>query len=210
MARTYDAIVIGTGQAGPSLAAKLTGEGLKTAVVERKLLGGTCVNVGCIPTKALVASARAAHMARRSEDFGVVIEGPVEVDMKRVKARKDAIVRQSSEGVTAWLGNMANCTVYEGHARFEDSRTVRVNGERLVAERIFINTGARAFVPDIPGLDEVGYLTNSSMMDIDTLPEHLIVVSWCLVICSIPFRMTRQLCLIPDYRLSNLALNWSN
>ena len=118
MAQTYDAIVIGTGQAGPSLAAKLTGEGLKTAVIERKLLGGTCVNVGCIPTKALVASARAAHMARRSEDFGVVIEGPVQVDMKRVKARKDAVVRQSSEGVTAWLRNMSDCTVYEGHARF--------------------------------------------------------------------------------------------
>ena len=176
MAQTYDAIVIGTGQAGPSLAEKLTGEGLKTAVIERKLFGGTCVNVGCIPTKALVASARAAHMARRSEDFGVVIEGPVEVNMERVKARKDAIVRQSSEGVTAWLRNMSNCTVYEGHARFEDSHGVRVNGERLVAERFFINTGARAFVPALPGLNELDYLTNSSMMDIDTLPEHLVIV----------------------------------
>ena len=150
MAQTYDAIVIGTGQAGPSLAAKLTGEGLKTAVIERKLLGGTCVNVGCIPTKALVASARAAHMARRSEDFGVVIGGPVEVDMKRVKARKDAVVRQSSEGVTAWLRNMSNCTVYEGHARFEDSRTVRVGGERLQAGRIFINTARARSFPTCP------------------------------------------------------------
>lgn len=176
MAQTYDAIVIGTGQAGPSLAARLTGEGLKTAVVERKLFGGTCVNVGCIPTKALVASARAAHMARRSEDFGVVIEGPIEVNMERVKARKDAIVRQSSEGVTSWLRNMSNCAVYEGHARFEDSHAVHVNGARLVAERIFINAGARAFIPDIPGLDEVDYLTNSSMMDIDTLPEHLVII----------------------------------
>ena len=176
MAQTYDAIVIGTGQAGPSLAAKLTGEGLKTAVVERKLFGGTCVNVGCIPTKALVASARAAHMARRGEDFGVVIEGPVGVDMKRVKARKDAVVRQSSEGVTAWLRNMPDCTVHEGHARFEDSRTVRVGGERLQAGRIFINTGARAFVPGLPGLDGIDYLTNSSMMDIDALPEHLVIV----------------------------------
>ena len=176
MAKKYDAIVIGTGQSGPSMAARLTQEGLKTAVVERKLFGGTCVNVGCIPTKALVASARAAYMARRSNDFGVVIDGPVDVDMRRVKARKDAIVRQSSEGVTAWLRNMPDCTVYQGHARFEDSHTVRVNGERLEAERIFINTGARAFIPAIPGLDEIDYLTNSSMMELDSLPEHLVIV----------------------------------
>ena len=176
MAKKYDAIVIGTGQSGPSMAARLTGEGLKTAVIERKLFGGTCVNVGCIPTKALVASARAAHMARRSDDFGVVIDGSVNVDMRRVKVRKDAIVRQSSEGVTAWLRNMPHCTVYEGHARFEDSHTVRVNGERLEAGRIFINTGARAFIPAIPGLDEIDYLTNSSMMELDSLPEHLVIV----------------------------------
>ena len=176
MAKKYDAIVIGTGQSGPSMAARLTGEGLKTAVVERKLFGGTCVNVGCIPTKALVASARAAYMARRSNDFGVVIDGPVDVDMRRVKARKDAIVRQSSEGVTAWLRNMPDCTVYQGHARFEDSHTVRVNGERLEAERIFVNTGARAFIPAIPGLDEIDYLTNSSMMELDSLPEHLVII----------------------------------
>ena len=176
MAKKYDAIVIGTGQSGPSMAARLTGEGLKTAVVERKLFGGTCVNVGCIPTKALVASARAAYMARRSNDFGVVIDGPVDVDMRRVKARKDAIVRQSSEGVTAWLRNMPDCTVYQGHARFEDSHMVRVNGERLEAERIFVNTGARAFIPAIPGLDEIDYLTNSSMMELDSLPEHLVII----------------------------------
>ena len=176
MAQTHDAIVIGTGQAGPSMAARLTGEGLKTAIIERKLFGGTCVNVGCIPTKALVASARAAYMARRGEDFGVVIDGSINVDMKRVRARKDAIVRQSSEGVTNWLRNMPNCTVYEGHARFEDSHVVRVDGERLKAERIFINTGARAFIPDLPGLNEIDYLTNSPMMDLDFLPEHLIIV----------------------------------
>ena len=176
MTNQYDAIVVGTGQSGPSLAGRLTGEGLKTAVIERKLFGGTCVNVGCIPTKALVASARAAYMARRSNDFGVVIDGPVDVNMKRVKARKDAIVRQSSEGVTAWLRNMPHCTVYEGHARFEDAHAVRVNGERLEAGRIFINTGARAFIPAIPGLHEIDYLTNSSMMELDSLPEHLIIV----------------------------------
>ncbi|MFQ6023956.1 MAG: FAD-containing oxidoreductase [Acidiferrobacterales bacterium] len=174
--KSYDAIIIGTGQSGPSLAARLTKEGLETAIIERKLFGGTCVNVGCIPTKTLVASARAAYMARRGADFGVMIDGSINVDMKRVKERKDAIVRQSNQGVTNWLKNMANCTVYEGHGRFEDPHTVRVNGEVLEADKIFINAGARAFVPDMPGLTEVDYLTNSSMMDIDFLPEHLIIV----------------------------------
>ncbi len=176
MTHTYDAIVIGTGQSGPALAARLTKEGLKTAVIERKLFGGTCVNVGCIPTKTLVASARAAYMARRGADFGVVIDGTIEVDMKQVKARKDAIVSQSNEGVSNWVKNMANCTVYEGHARFEDAHTVRVNGDLLEGEKIFINTGARAFVPDMPGLGEVDYLTNSTIMEVDFLPEHLIIV----------------------------------
>jgi pyruvate/2-oxoglutarate dehydrogenase complex dihydrolipoamide dehydrogenase (E3) component len=172
----YDAIVIGTGQSGPSLAARLTKEGLKTAIIERKLFGGTCVNVGCIPTKTLVASARAAYVARRAADFGVTIDGAIEVDMKRVKARKDAIVRQSNEGVTNWLKNMSNLTVYEGHARFAGPHSVRVNGELLEGEKIFINTGGRAFVPDMPGLKDVNYLTNSSMMQVDFLPEHLLVV----------------------------------
>ena len=115
MAKKYDAIVIGTGQSGPSLAARLTKEGLKTAIIERKLFGGTCVNIGCIPTKTLVASARAAYMARRGADYGVIIDGAINVDMKRVKARKDEVVRQSNQGVTNWLKNMPNCTVYEGH-----------------------------------------------------------------------------------------------
>ncbi len=176
MAEKFDAIVIGTGQSGPSLAARLTGEGLKTAIIERKRFGGTCVNVGCVPTKALVASARAAHMARRGADFGVAIAGAIEVDMQRVKARKDAIVRQSNEGVTSWLENMENCTVYRGHARFEGPHSVRVNDTRLEAERIFINTGARPHVPDMPGIDAVDYLTSSSMMDVDFLPDHLIIV----------------------------------
>ena len=128
MAQAFDAIVIGTGQSGPSLAARLTKEGLKTAIIERKLFGGTCVNVGCIPTKALVASARAAHMARRGADFGVTIPGNIEVDMKQVKARKDAIVKQSNDGVTNWLENMENCTVFRGHGRFEAAhRTCSMN-----------------------------------------------------------------------------------
>lgn len=176
MTQTYDAMIIGTGQSGPALAARLTKEGLKTAVIERKLFGGTCVNVGCIPTKALVASARAAYMARRGADFGVAIDGTIEVDMKQVKARKDAIVSQSNQGVTNWLKNMENCTVYEGHARFEDAHRVRVSGDLLEAEKIFINTGGRAFVPDMPALDEIDYLTNSTIMEVDFLPEHLVIV----------------------------------
>lgn len=176
MAHKYDAIIIGTGQAGPSLAARLTKAGLKTAIIERKLFGGTCVNVGCIPTKALVASARAAYIARRAADFGVVIDGPVRVDMRQVKARKDAVVRQSNEGVTKWLRNMPDLTVYEGHGRFEGPRTVRVDGEALEADKIFINVGTRAYVPDMPGLRDVPHLTNSGMMEVDFLPEHLVIV----------------------------------
>jgi pyruvate/2-oxoglutarate dehydrogenase complex dihydrolipoamide dehydrogenase (E3) component len=176
MAKTYDAIVIGTGQSGPSLAERLTREGLSTAVIERKLFGGTCVNVGCIPTKTLVASARAAYMARRGGDFGVVIDGAISVDMQQVKARKDGVVQASNQGVTNWLKNMPNLTVYEGHGRFASANTVRVNGEVLEAEKIFINVGGRAFAPDMPGLDQVDYLTNSSMMEVDFLPKHLVIV----------------------------------
>ena len=176
MTQKFDAIVIGTGQSGPSLAARLTKEGMRTAVVERKLFGGTCVNVGCIPTKALVASARAAYMARRGADFGVVVDGPIEVDMKQVKARKDDIVRQSNQGVTNWLENMENCSVFRGHARFEAANLVRVNDTLLEGERIFINVGARPFVPDMPGVHDVDHLTSSSMMEVDFLPEHLIIV----------------------------------
>ena len=176
MSTNYDAIVIGTGQSGPSLAARLVKEGLRTAIIERKLFGGTCVNVGCIPTKTLVASARAAHMARRAADFGIVVNGPIQVDMKRVKARKDEVVRQSSEGVTNWLKNMANLEVYEGHARFESPKAVHVDEEILEADKVFINVGARSYIPDIPGLQNVDYLTNSSMMEVDYLPEHLIII----------------------------------
>ena len=176
MTKAYDAIVIGTGQAGPSLAQRLTAEGLQTAIIERKLFGGTCVNVGCIPTKTLVASARVAHMARRAEQFGVATGGPVTVDMQKVKARKDEIVSRSNQGVENWLKTMANLTVYEGHGRFEGPHTVRVNDDLLEAERIFIDVGARAVVPDMPGLEQVDYWTNSSMMSVDFLPEHLVVV----------------------------------
>jgi pyruvate/2-oxoglutarate dehydrogenase complex dihydrolipoamide dehydrogenase (E3) component len=172
----HDAIVIGTGQAGPSLAARLAKEGLRTAVVERKRFGGTCVNVGCIPTKTLVASARAMHVARRGAEFGFTVGGDVRADMKRIKARKDAIVRQSNEGIESWMASTPGITLYRGHATLEGPRTVRVGDEVLEAGNIFINVGARAVVPDLPGIGEVPSLTNSGMMDLDTLPEHLIVV----------------------------------
>jgi pyruvate/2-oxoglutarate dehydrogenase complex dihydrolipoamide dehydrogenase (E3) component len=158
------------------MAQRMTREGMKTAIIERKLFGGTCVNVGCIPTKALVASARAAHMARRGGDFGVTIDGPITVDMKQVKARKDAIVKQSSDGVTNWLKSMENLTVYEGHGRLESANTVSVNGEMLEADKIVLNVGGRATVPDMPGIGDVDYLTNTGMMDVDVLPEHLVII----------------------------------
>jgi pyruvate/2-oxoglutarate dehydrogenase complex dihydrolipoamide dehydrogenase (E3) component len=176
MTQHYDAIVIGTGQAGPSLAVRLGQAGQSVAIIERDLVGGTCVNNGCIPTKTLIASARAAHVARHGADFGVVIEGTVRVDMPLVKARKDAIVRQSNQGVTNWLRKAPNVALIEGQARFEGPRTVRVGETLLEAERIFINVGGRAIVPAMPGLAEVPYLTNASMMAVDFLPEHLIVV----------------------------------
>jgi len=176
MTERYDAIVIGTGQSGPALAVRLANAGRKTAIVERKLFGGTCVNVGCIPTKTLIASARAAHVARNGADYGVAIDGRISVDMVRAKARKDAVVLQSNEGVTKWLRNTPNLTVLEGHARLEGPRSVRVNGTLLEAAQIFLNVGGRASVPDLPGIAEVEYLTNSGMMDVDFLPEHLVII----------------------------------
>jgi pyruvate/2-oxoglutarate dehydrogenase complex dihydrolipoamide dehydrogenase (E3) component len=172
----FDAIVIGTGQAGPSLALRLAGAGMKVAVAERRLVGGTCVNTGCTPTKALVASAHAAQTARRAAEYGIAVGGPIAVDMQRVKARKDAIVAQSRDGLTAALENAANVTLYRGHARFVSPREVAVGAERLRAERIFVNVGGRATVPAMPGLDQIPYLTNSSMMAVDFLPRHLVIV----------------------------------
>jgi pyruvate/2-oxoglutarate dehydrogenase complex dihydrolipoamide dehydrogenase (E3) component len=176
MPTLYDAIVIGSGQAGPFLAVRLANAGLKTALIEREHLGGTCVNDGCIPTKALVASARAAHVARRAADFGVTIDGAVGVDMKAVKARKDRIVGQSVDSLTQWVRGTANLSLVWGHARFTAPNAVEVNGEMLQAPRIFINTGGRPVLPDWPGLDSVPVLTNTSMMAVDSLPQHLLVV----------------------------------
>ncbi len=174
--KKFDAIVIGTGQAGPALAARLSAANMKVAVIERKRFGGTCVNTGCIPTKTLVASAYAAHLARRAGEYGVSLGGAVGVDMKRVKARKDEISGRSNKGVEDWMRGLKDGAVYRGHARFEGPHAVSVNGEILEAEKIFINVGGRALIPDMPGLSEIPYLTNASMMDVDFLPEHLIII----------------------------------
>lgn len=175
MPRSFDAIVIGAGQSGPFLAARLAGAGWKTALIERAHLGGTCVNDGCTPTKTLVASARAAHMARRAADFGVVLDGGLSVDMQAVKARKDAVVGASVKSLNDWLRNTKNLTVFDGQGTFVSSSEVAVDGEVLAAPRIFLNTGARPQVPDWPGIDTVPYLTNTTIMDVDFLPRHLIV-----------------------------------
>jgi len=171
----YDAIVIGTGQAGPSLAVRLAREGWRVAIVERGRFGGTCVNTGCMPTKTLVASAYAAHLARRAGEYGVDV-GDVRVDMKRVKARKDKVADTASANIAAWLRGTANVDVIEGHARFESPTAVSVGQRMLEADRIFINVGARALVPPMPGLAGARYFTNSTIMDVDFLPEHLVVI----------------------------------
>ena len=174
--KEFDAIIIGAGQAGPSLAGRLTGAGMTVAFVERKLFGGTCVNTGCTPTKTLVASAYAAHLARRAGEYGLVLESAVRVDMKRVKARADAVVAESRLGVERHLRGMKGCTVIEGHARFEAPDRVRAGADLIAAPRVFINVGGRASVPDMPGVREVPFLTNRSILELDRLPEHLVVV----------------------------------
>jgi pyruvate/2-oxoglutarate dehydrogenase complex dihydrolipoamide dehydrogenase (E3) component len=176
MTNTYDAIIIGTGQAGPFLAARLAAAGQKVAIAERGRFGGTCVNTGCIPTKTMVASAYAAHMVRRAEDFGVKVTGAVSVDMKLVKKRKDEVSGKSRTGVESWLKGMQNCAVYQGHARFESPHEVRVGDQLLAADRIFIDVGGRATIPGLPGVKDTPYLTNSTLLDLDTLPRHLVIV----------------------------------
>ena len=176
MADKFDAIIIGAGQAGPSLAGRLTSAGMSVALIERKLLGGTCVNTGCTPTKTLIASAKAAHEARRAGEYGVKIQGAVSVDMREVRARKDAVVAKSRTGLTGWLQGMAGCTIVQGHARFAGTDGVRVGDRLLQSGRIFINVGARPRIPKMPGLDAVPYLTSSSILELEQVPAHLIVV----------------------------------
>jgi pyruvate/2-oxoglutarate dehydrogenase complex dihydrolipoamide dehydrogenase (E3) component len=173
---TFDAIIIGAGQAGPFLAGRLSAAGMTVALVERHLFGGTCVNTGCMPTKTLVASAYAAHLARRGADYGVMFDGPVRVDMPRVKARADTVSGNARASVEKRLRGLAGCTVIQGHARFEAHDRVRVGDQELTASRIFINVGGRALVPPMPGISEVKYLTNTSMLALDHVPEHLVVV----------------------------------
>ncbi|WP_426010426.1 FAD-containing oxidoreductase [Caulobacter sp. DWR2-3-1b2] len=174
--QSFDAIIIGAGQAGPPLAERLTKAGQTVALVERKDLGGTCVNTGCMPTKTLVASAYAAHLARRAADFGVTLGGPVGVDMRRVHNRAQAVTLTARGNLRTWIEGMKGCTLIEGHARFESADTVRVGDELLTAPKIFLNVGGRANAPDMPGLDQISYLTNVGMMALDTLPRHLVII----------------------------------
>src|SRR5215207_8200104 len=176
MTRRFDAIIIGAGQAGPSLADRLTRAGMTVALIERKLFGGTCVNTGCTPTKTLVASAYAAHLARRGGEYGVVLDGPIKIDMARVKARAETVSANSRAGIEKWLRGMPGSTVIQGHARFDGPDAIRVGEERLSAPLIYINVGGRAAVPDMPGTGEVSYLTNSSILGLELVPEHLVVV----------------------------------
>lgn len=176
MSTTFDAIIVGAGQAGPALAGRLTGAGMKVALVERKLFGGTCVNTGCMPTKTLVASAYAAHLARRAGDYGVAIDSPIRVDMPRVKARADKVSANARAGVRGWLDSMEGCTVIEGHASFEWPHEMRVGDRLLSAPRIFLNVGGRAIRPALPGIDEIPTLNNRSMLELDRVPEHLVIV----------------------------------
>jgi pyruvate/2-oxoglutarate dehydrogenase complex dihydrolipoamide dehydrogenase (E3) component len=176
MSTHFDAIIIGAGQAGPSLAGRLTQAGRTVAFIERKLFGGTCVNTGCTPTKALVASAYVAQKARTAAAYGVTVQGAVSVDMKAIKARIDQIVAKSRDGLESWLRGMQNCTVFIGNAHFESPKEVRVGDNLLSADQIFINVGGRAVVPDFPGVDQVPWMTNVGILELDTLPRHLVIV----------------------------------
>jgi pyruvate/2-oxoglutarate dehydrogenase complex dihydrolipoamide dehydrogenase (E3) component len=176
MAKTFDALIIGTGQAGPSLAARLAGAGMHVALVEKGEVGGTCVNNGCTPTKAMIASAYAAHMTRRATDYGVRLDGAPQVEMQRFKARKDEIVDTSRSHLEEWIRGLDDVTVYRGHARFTGRNAVQVDGESLAAEKIFVDVGGRPLVPKMPGLDGVPYLTNVTMMSLDVVPPHLLVI----------------------------------
>lgn len=175
-AKQFDAIIVGAGQAGPSLAGRLAEAGRKVAVVERKLFGGTCVNTGCTPTKAIIASAYVAHKARTSGEYGIDVQGVVNANLKAIKARKNSILLKSRNNIESWLRGMENCTVYTGQACFESPTEMRVGEELISAPQIFLNVGGRASVPDMPGIHEVPFLTNTTLLDLDTLPAHLAIV----------------------------------
>ncbi|MGM4913401.1 FAD-containing oxidoreductase [Rhizobium sp. 768_B6_N1_8] len=174
--KSFDAIVIGAGQAGPFLAARMAETGMKVALIERKFLGGTCVNAGCMPTKTLVASARAAHVARSGADYGVQIPGEIAIDMKTVRHRAETIIMDARNGLSGWFGGMKTMTVIYGHARFTGQKEVVVNGETLTAPKIFLNVGARPTIPDMPGLADIDYLTSTGIIHLDSLPKHLAII----------------------------------
>jgi pyruvate/2-oxoglutarate dehydrogenase complex dihydrolipoamide dehydrogenase (E3) component len=177
MNHTYDAIVIGAGQAGPSLAARFSGAGKSVAIIERDLFGGTCVNSGCTPTKTLIASARIAYDTRRAHSYGIELPtDSVAVNMRAVQARKKRIVGASQSGLENWIRGMQNCTVYRGHARFESARCVNIDGQELTSEQIFVNVGGRPRIPAFPGIDHVAFLTSTSLLELEELPAHLIVI----------------------------------
>jgi len=182
MPQHFDAVVIGTGQGGSPLAVRLGQSGRKTAVIERAAFGGTCVNVGCTPTKSYVASARAAHVARHCAELGVQVGGAISVDLAAVKARKDEIIGQSRDGVEKWLRGTKNVSVFKGHARFTGPHALAISGldgnllDEISADEIFINTGTRAVVPPLDGLERIRYYTNSNLLDLTELPSHLVIV----------------------------------
>lgn len=176
MVEHFDAVVIGAGQAGPPLVNRLTEAGKKVAMIERDRFGGTCVNTGCTPTKTMVASAYVAHLAASAADYGIKIEGSIATDMARVKARKDQIVMTASHNVESWLKGMPNCIIYRGSARFTSPQTLEVGSQSLSADQIFLDVGARAVIPKIPGIEESGFLTNDSIMDLDSVPQHLMIL----------------------------------
>ncbi|MGE8162038.1 FAD-containing oxidoreductase [Paraburkholderia sp. NPDC080076] len=182
MPQHFDAVVIGTGQGGSPLAVRLGQSGRKTAVIERAAFGGTCVNVGCTPTKSYVASARAAHVARHCAELGVQVGGAISVDLAAVKARKDEIIGQSRDGVEKWLRGTKNVSVFKGHARFTEPHALAISGldgnllDEVSADEIFINTGTRAVVPPLDGLERIRYYTNSNLLDLTELPSHLVIV----------------------------------
>ncbi|WP_201314237.1 FAD-containing oxidoreductase [Dyella sp. EPa41] len=175
MSQRFDAVVVGAGQAGPSLAERLGKSGRKVAVIERKLVGGTCVNTGCIPTKAMVASAYAAQMGRRASEYGVHA-GDVRVDMELVWKRTRGIAERSRTNVEEWIGGMRNVTLLRGHAIFESPHSLRVGDAVIEADEFFLNVGGRAATPDFPGIDTVPFLTNVGIMDLRELPRHLVIV----------------------------------
>ncbi len=169
----YDAIILGAGQAGPTLASRLTAAGQKVALVEREKMGGCCVNYGCTPTKALVANAKIAHSVRCADEFGIEVRD-FSLDMNKIQKRKEGIVSQSREGLRDWLVGMEGCDVYEGHATFQDPHHIAVGDKVLEGKKIFINVGGRAFIP--PGFEKVPYLTNVTILELDVIPEHLLIV----------------------------------